>query len=141
MPHAVVDLDELRRFWPTPVSDPFGSEVELVNLAAVARNFSAAGARQLVLAGVCESRADRDRYARTLDTPLVVCRLRGDLGQIRDRLRARHVDDESGRSWHLQRAAELDSILDRANVADVTIDVTGLSPDQVADAVVGALRM
>ncbi len=35
-PHAVVDLDALRRAWPAPPDDPFHGELELANLAAVA---------------------------------------------------------------------------------------------------------
>ena len=53
-PHAVIDLDGLRRFWPAPEDDPFSLGLTLRNLRDVARNFLNAGARRLVLAGVVE---------------------------------------------------------------------------------------
>jgi hypothetical protein len=76
VPHAIIDLDEIRRRWPAPPDDPFDFELELRNLQPVATNYLAAGARRLVMAGVCESRKDRDRLAAAVGVPLVVCRLR-----------------------------------------------------------------
>jgi hypothetical protein len=32
VPHAVIDLDEIRQYWPTPRDDPFGFEIGLGNL-------------------------------------------------------------------------------------------------------------
>ena len=52
IPHAVIDLDWLRRAWPSPPGDPFNHAMTLRNLTAVATNFLAAGAERLVLAGV-----------------------------------------------------------------------------------------
>lgn len=77
VPHAVIDLDQIRRAWPTPNGDGFGFERELRNLAPLVHNYLAAGARRLVLAGVCETLRDRARYEAILGVPLVVCRLRG----------------------------------------------------------------
>ena len=110
VPHAVVDLDELRRCWPAPPDDPFHAALGLANLAAVARAYRAAGAERLVLAGVCESRRDRDR----------------------------HAGDPEGLAWHLHRRGELDAVLDAAGVADAEVAVAGLAPAAVADAVLRA---
>lgn len=38
-PHAVIDLDQLRRLWPSTESDPFHLELELEYLAVVAANY------------------------------------------------------------------------------------------------------
>ncbi len=54
VPHAIIDLDEIRRMWPRPASDPFGSEIELRNVESLSANYVEAGADRLVLAGVCE---------------------------------------------------------------------------------------
>jgi len=62
VPHAVIDLDAIRCSWPTPADDPFGFDLELRNLAPLVTNFLMAGAQRLVLAGVCESQRDRERY-------------------------------------------------------------------------------
>jgi adenylylsulfate kinase len=138
VPHAVVDLDELRRCWPAPTGDPFHTALELTNLQAVARAYRAAGAQRLVLAGVAESRDDRDRYRAALQVPLQVVRLLGSATVVEPRLRARHVDDPEGLAWHLHRRGELDAVLDVADLADAAVRVDGLAPGAVADAVLRA---
>lgn len=120
VPHAVIDLDWLRYSWPSPADDPFNLALELRNLGAVARNYAEAGAQRLVLAGVVESRADRERYAEVLGAKLDVCRLKADLSVIRQRLVARHRDDAS-LQWHVNRAAELEAIFAAAWVEDFVV--------------------
>lgn len=139
IPHAVVDLDELSRCWPAPPEDPFHSELALANLRAVARAYREAGAERLVLAGVCETRRDRESYAAAVGLPLRVCRLRGTPDVVAGRLRARHVDDAEGLAWHLNRRGELDAVFDGAAVADVEVVVDGLEPSAVAAQVLAAL--
>ena len=39
VPHAIIDLDEIRRIWPRPALDPFGSEVELRIVESLAANY------------------------------------------------------------------------------------------------------
>jgi hypothetical protein len=136
VPHAVIDLDELRRRWPAPADDPFDGELCLRNLAAVAANYRAAGAGRLVLAGVVESRHERDRHQKAIGGTLTVCRLRADLPTVHRRLRARHHDDQGGRRWHVHRAGELDGILDAASVEDFAVTTTELSTTEVAAEVV-----
>lgn len=136
VPHAVIDLDELCRGWPAPPDDPFNAELGLRNLAAVAANYRAAGATRLVLAGVIESRHERDLHQKAVGGVLTVCRLRADLPVLHRRLRERHRTEYSNLlEWHLNRAGELDSILDAAAVEDFTVTTTGLSVAEVADAV------
>jgi hypothetical protein len=140
VPHAVIDLDEIRRFWPTPADDPFGFEVELRNLRPLAANYVASGARRLVLAGVCETRDDRLRYEVTMGLPLVVCRLHASLPVLRARLELRHVNDPVGLRWHLGRAGQLDAILDAADVADFQLEVDSRSPHDVAAEILKTLE-
>lgn len=139
VPHAVVDLDELSRCWPAPDDDPFHSELALANLETLVRAYRKAGAKRLVLAGVCESRADRESYAATVGVPLQVCRLRGASALVAERLRARHLHDAEGLAWHLHRRGELDAVLDRAAVADAEVVVDGLAPSAVAAEVLAAV--
>ncbi|MEO3803573.1 hypothetical protein [Nonomuraea sp. B1E8] len=106
------------------------------NLRPVAANFLAAGAQRLVLAGVIESRAERASYAEVLGVPLTVCRLLAALPEVRERLRTRHTNDPQSLDWHLERAGELASILDAAQVEDYTVDAGAGSPTQVAALVV-----
>lgn len=131
VPHAVVDLDELRRCWPAPPDDPFHTALSLRNLAALSRAYRDAGAERLVLAGVCESRDDRQRHADAVGAPLQVVRLLASADVVAPRLRRRHVDDPAGLAWHLERRGELDAVLDAADVADAAVRVDGLTPAAV----------
>jgi adenylylsulfate kinase-like enzyme len=134
-PHAVIDLDWLRCMWPAPPGDPFNGAITLRNLRAVAENFVVAGARRLILAGVIESRAERDAHQDALSMPLTVCRLRVNLTVVRERLRRRNPD----RPWFLDRASELDRILEREKVEDVVVDTTTASLSQAAATVSSAV--
>lgn len=131
IPHAVLDVDWLRRSWPAPPSDPFNGAITLRNLRAVAATFVEAGAQRLILAGVIESRAEREAYRVALGMPLMVCRLRADLTVVRDRLRRRNPDEP----WFLDRAAELDRILERERVEDLVVDATAATIQEIAAAV------
>lgn len=138
VPGAVIDLDELRRCWPSPPGDRFNSGVELANLTAVAGTYRRAGARRLVLAGVLEDPAARASYERAVGAPLVVCRLRVDLAVVRRRLNQRHPGQDAVLAWHLHRSGELDAILETAHAEDVTVDATHLTVPEAAAAVVRA---
>jgi adenylylsulfate kinase len=139
VPHAVIDLDEIRQYWPTPRYDPFGFEIGLSNLKPMVANYLAAGIRRLVLAGVCESRAARESYETTIGLPLIVCRLRAPLAVLQSRLRRRHVADPTGLAWHLARAEELDVILDSADIADVEVATDMRTAKEVAAETLAAI--
>ncbi|MGP4098524.1 adenylyl-sulfate kinase [Nonomuraea sp. KM90] len=138
VPHAVIDLDWLRRAWPAPPDDPFNGGLTMRDLRAVAANFTAAGAERLVPAGVVESRAERRAHEEVLGVPLAVCRVHVELREVHRRLRVRHSLDPQGLDRHLKRAGELASILDEARVADFAVDGTEGLPAQVAARVVEA---
>lgn len=138
MAHAVIDLDELRRGWPPPPDDPFNAALGFANLRAVAGNYRRWGASRLVLGGVIEGPNAREGYEETLGERLVICRLKVDLPTLRSRLTVRHAPG-AARDWHLQRAGELDEVMDREGLADVTLDVGDDSADQVALRVVSAI--
>jgi adenylylsulfate kinase len=130
--HAVLDVDWLRRSWPSPPDDPFNTGMALRNLAAVGRNYQDAGVRRLILAGVVESRAERDAYQAALGVDLTVCRLRVDLDTVRARLVRRQHD---GADWFFRRAGELDQLLTEAAVDDVVVEANAGSPRDIAMAV------
>ena len=138
VPHAVIDLDAVRRAWPAPAGDPFNNRLEVENLRALAANYWRAGARRLVLAGVLEQPELRERYASAVGAPLAVVRVRVDVATIRERLRRRHVDDADALGWHLHRCGELHSVLEAAGADDAVVDATDLDRRQVAEAVLEA---
>ncbi|MBB3726189.1 hypothetical protein [Nonomuraea dietziae] len=134
VPNAVIDLDWLRRAWPSPPHDRFNTGLTLRNLRAVAGNYLEAGSERLVLAGVVESRQERAGYLAALGVDdLTVCRLRVDLGEVRRRLTRRHELDEQGLRWHLDRSGELEAILEQARTEDFTLDATGLMAPEAAE--------
>jgi adenylylsulfate kinase len=106
VPHALVDLDQLRLLWPPPTGDRFNHALELTNLCSVAANYRAAGGLRLVLAGVIEQRSAVEEYQRAVNCTLRVVRLRADPDTLADRLHHRHRHDPDGLSWHLHRAPE-----------------------------------
>ncbi|MFI6818391.1 hypothetical protein ACIBG7_38760 [Nonomuraea sp. NPDC050328] len=131
VPHAVVDLDGLSRFWPAPADDPFNFELVITNLRALAATYRTAGARVLLLAGVAETADHRRRFTEATGGELVVARLQAGPATVRERLTRRHADDPEGLAWHLKRAGELDRILREAAVEDFVVDATAPA-DRVA---------
>jgi adenylylsulfate kinase len=122
-PHAFIDLDRLSELWPAPQDDPFNEQLVLGNLAAVTRNFAAAGARTLVMSGVVETAEGVDKYRLAIGgCPLTVVRVTASLGSIADRLQKRHEYwDPDGLSWHLDRAPELAAALDASGLGPMVI--------------------
>ena len=107
--NAVIDLDWLRRTWPSPPGDPFNVAMTVRNLRSVAGNYLGSGTERLVLAGVVETAAQRERFREALNVPMVVCRLLVELPVIHARLACRHTKEETALRWHLSRAGELDA--------------------------------
>ena len=133
VPHALIDLDHIRRLWPAPTDDPFNLAVELRNLRSIVANYRDAGSRRLVLAGVVEHASDLGRYHEALDTTdLLLCRLTVDPAAARERLSRRHAADPVGLDWHLRRTDTLAAVLDQAEWDDLVLDTTHRSPDDLA---------
>lgn len=136
-PHCVVDLDYIRRCWPAPLGDRFNHELELANLAALARNYDAAGARIAVLAGVIEDPEEVARYEAALGAPLTVIRLTATEASLSHRLHSRHPSGPD-LDWHLRRAPELSGVLEQHPWT--CLDVTDLTPEQAAESVLARLQ-
>lgn len=133
IPHAIIDLDSIRQFWPAPMEDKFNLEIELLNLSKLAVNYQRAGAQFLIIAGVIENRDALMRYRKALNNgQLYVCRLTAAPEILQQRLKRRHTNDEEGLEWHLQRSAELNVILVEAGLDDSVVDTSTLSPQEVA---------
>jgi hypothetical protein len=130
----VIDLDEIRRFSPASVEDPFNHELELQNLASLAANFRRVGAERFIVAGVIEDPREVERYVQALSArALRVFRLTARSEVLNTRLRQRHSDNSVELAWHLNRAGQLTEILDLASMDEVLIDTAGLSPAQLAE--------
>ncbi len=130
-PCAGVDMDHLRWFYPKQPGDPFGGEVGRKNLAFVAANYRSMGVSIIAIADMVESDDDRQKLAEALpDFEVHVVRLRVPLSLVEERLRQRETIDRL--PWYLDRAPELESIMDARNIGDTVIEVGERTPREVA---------
>jgi ribose 1,5-bisphosphokinase PhnN len=115
--HAAVDLDALGiAHLPAEV----WNDLMHRNLASIWENYAAAGVTRLLLAEAVESRAELDRIQKAIPgSTVVVCRLRAKLETMRQRVSLR----EPGmlREQFVARVAELDTLLDRAQLEDFSL--------------------
>jgi adenylylsulfate kinase len=129
-PHAWIDLDALSAAWPRPSDDPFNNRLTAHNLGRVATNMAAAGARSLVLAGVVQTRDVLDLYEHAIGVAITVVRLKSPPEVVEARLRRRYGDtDPDSLKWHLDRAPELEAILDASPVAMRVVPSTSSAID------------
>lgn len=129
--HAVVDFDQLCEYRPRAADDPFGTRVGLANLAAVWKNYAAAGAGRLIIARVIESRDDLGGFRQALpEASITVVRLRASVTTLRSRVRRREIG--GALEWHLARAAELADLMDARKVEDVLVEDEGRDPASIA---------
>lgn len=108
------------------------------NLSSLSINFLRAKAERLVIAGVVETPTELKGYAVAVGMPLVTCRLIAEPEVLRQRLRARHVDDDELR-WHLARAPELEQILEAASLDNFRVDVSAITVAEAAAEVTGLI--
>ena len=116
--HAAIDLDGLgighvpEGAWP---------DLAYANLASVWQNFARAGATRLLLAEAVERADELERIRNAVpDSDVVVCRLRAGLTTMQRRVLAR----EPGmlQDTFVARVAELDALLDAAELEDFSLD-------------------
>ena len=122
---AYADIDQLGICHPAPAADPGRHRMKARNLGGVVANFRADGARCLVVSGVVDASAGMP--AEEIDQGVVtLCLLRAD----RDEL-ARRLVDRGSPARQIQQALQEAVDLDAGQVADVTVDTTGLAPAEV----------
>lgn len=144
IPNAMIDMDYLRWVSHRPADDPHHSRLGWRNLAAVVANIREIGARVFVIPNVVEDDADRTNYESAIPGAQVrIVRLRLPLAQVEARLRSR----ERGESlhWHLQRAPELEAILDAAGIGrgprDLVIELGDRAPEEIARVIADRLGL
>jgi adenylylsulfate kinase-like enzyme len=147
-----VDLRQIGFLRPAGDTDPENQRLKARNLAAIWRNYQAAGATHLVAAGVIRDRADFRLYAEELTgAGLTLVRLRAD----REELMRRVMTRGAGGSWpepgdplrgqsasHLagvaRRSARDAEAIERDGPGGLAIDTTGRSPEESADLIASA---
>jgi hypothetical protein len=141
IPGAVIDVDWLRRSWPSPAGDPFRTALALANMQAITANSRRAGARLLVVATVVDTPDELERTASALAARRMLhVRLTASPDAVLSRLTRRHNDDEAALPWHAQRHPELADILDQAGFTnDLQVDTTDKSVANVAHEILAAI--
>ena len=123
---AYVDVDQLGMCYPPTSRDPERHLLKARNVASLRANFSAAGARCLIVSGVVDS--ERGPEIDELGaSQVIVGRLRVDPGELRARLGRR-----KGSVAPPDAAVEEANLLDESTFAHWCIDTTGLSIDEAA---------
>jgi broad-specificity NMP kinase len=132
VPHATVDFDQLTACYPRlPDDDGWGTNLGLINLASLWRNYAARGADRLLLARVIEDRKELDGYrAAVPGAEITVVRLRASLATLEERIRRR--GEGRGMEWHLKRAVELAPLMDAQYVEDFVVETEGRAPRELA---------
>lgn len=123
IPGAVIDVDWLRRSWPSPAGDPFRAALAIENMQAI----------------TAIDELERTAVALAARSMLHV-RLAASPDAVLSRLTRRHDDDETALRWHAQRHPELADILDRAGfINDLRIDTTDKPVKNVAREILTAI--
>jgi predicted ABC-type ATPase len=137
---AFINTDDLGAAWPRPPDDPFNATLVTENLAALARNFVAAGARTIVVAGVVQTTGQFEHFSAALGIIPSLVRLVVSSEEIARRLQVRHGElDVAGLRWHLARAPELDDLLDHSDLTMIVARNDG-SPSATANEVLASIQ-
>lgn len=140
IPNAGVDMDHLRWFYPRQDGDPFGGEIGRKHLAYVVSSYREMGINTLVIADVTENEGDKATLQSALDGfPVVVVRLKVSMDLIAQRLTVR--ESEENLQWYLDRAPQLERIMEEASVGDLIIDVGERNPRQIAEDIATQLNL
>jgi broad-specificity NMP kinase len=148
-----VDLSQIGFIQPAGAGTPGNQRLKARNLAAIWRNYQAAGATRLVAVGAIGNEADSGLYTDELEgAGITFTRLRAGSGELRLRIMSRGAGGswpEPGDRLRGQSAEFLGDVADQAiqdaealdrSDGGVAIDTTRLSPDESADVIASAIR-
>ncbi|MCA9836408.1 MAG: AAA family ATPase [Trueperaceae bacterium] len=132
--HALIDMDWLRWLYPAKPEDRFRVKLGHKNLACLAENYRAEGAKLLLLADVLESSEDYRAYLEAIPAArLTVVRLKADIATIHKRLRDRESAETL--SWYKARALELSDLMEARQIGDMVVDSADMTASQISEVV------
>lgn len=141
IPHAVVDLDDVRRAHPAPKEDSFHMELGFRNLAAIWQNYQEAGAKCLIIPSVMENQAHLDKIRMSVPgADLFVVRLSSSLEVNHERIRGREKTVDS-LNWHLNRSTQLAQELSEKKLENIIVDTEGKQPSDIAREIINKWRV
>jgi hypothetical protein len=116
--HAAIDVDGLGlAHLPSEASN---DEVMYRNLRSICDNYAALGVRRFIVARAMEDRSQLERCREIVPAErTVVCRLTASVAVTMERVRTREKGVRQGK--YVTRVAELEEILDRAQLEDFTV--------------------
>ncbi|HTT92441.1 MAG TPA: AAA family ATPase, partial [Acidimicrobiales bacterium] len=126
---AYVDIDQLGMCYPEPSSDPGRYRLKDRNLGAIVAHFAATGARGVVVSGVVDP-VGGTGLTELANLKVVLCRLRADPDQLRQRLQSRR-----GSFAGVEDAIAQAVRLDISRFAEALVDTTDLTVEQTVHAV------
>jgi adenylylsulfate kinase len=136
LPHAIIDLDDVRRLWPEPKDDPFNMVVGFKNLAAVWKNYEEAGAKCFIIPNTMEEEEHFEAIRTAIPgADLFVVRLEAPLEVNHARIREREETPES-LAWHLNRSSQLSKELEEKKLEDILIGTQGKHPREIAQEII-----
>ncbi len=135
VPHALVDLDNIRWCHVPGARDRYNRKLVLKNLSSLWRNFSEEGATHLVLSGVVENQAEITALEGAIPGAWSqVFRLR--LGDDELERRIRQRDQGRGLDRNLARARELSKTMAENNLGNHVVDANR-ELAEIADEIIG----
>jgi len=148
-----VDLRQIGFLRPARESDPDNQRLKARNLAAIWRNYHAAGATHLVASGIIDRPADFHLFGEELmGADLAIVRLRADPDELARRIMTRGAGGSWPEPGDLLRGQAADCLADLARLAGrhaeaidrsepggLAVDTTGRSPEESADLIAGAV--
>lgn len=150
--HRLLDLDQVGFLRPAHARDPGGHRLKAGNLAGIWRNFSASGARRLVLLGPLDRPEAAEIYRAALpETAITLCRMGVGRARLEERILRRGRgetpadlagDGLKGRSRQAlvevcDRAWAEAVALERSGAADFSVDTDDRSGPEIAEEILG----
>jgi len=127
--HAAIDLDALGLFHLP--SAPGSDGVMYRNLESVCNNYASLGVTRLLMARAMEDRAELELCRGIVSaTNTVVCRLAASIETMQQRVQTREAGVSQRK--YVARVANLNAILDRAQLEDFTVTNENRSLTEVA---------
>ena len=140
IPHTLIDFDQLCYTYPHQHGDRFGDTLGFENLASIWPNCSNAGARNLIVASVVETRGFLTSLESAIPgAAITTFQLSANVPTLQNRVRKREIG--SGLDWHVERAAELAALLTGEEVpCDHRVDTEGRTVFEIAAVIHGAMQ-
>lgn len=134
IPHAVIDLDQLRYAYPVHKNDRYNERLGQKNLASVWHNFKEFGAKCLIVPTVIDKGETIEDFRRSVpNSEIFIVRLHAPIQTVHSRLRNRESDELE---WYLNRAEKLIEVFEQNKFEHAVVDTENKIIKEIAKEVV-----